>query len=222
MSNLNTNNLNKLKNKSIMNKNNDNKNPINSQNNNDLNSPINIINNNLKKNKKNEPEFIYKIHADNAHEFIMKSTSRLISNFDIFIIIILTFLMCLCFMKKHIILSFLVIILFLLFGYIKSNTIIEESLLVVRDLGVQIKTTYLFNRTTSRFIDKSKIGQIIINEGITAFEVNFYLAVLISGADHMEVVYKKLIPKLKILKFIYKESNEILKPNFLKDQLGLL
>jgi len=57
-------------------------------------------------------------------------------------------------------------------------------------LGVQIKTTYPFNRTYSRFIDKSKIGHIIINEGITAFQVKFYLAVLISGGDHMEVVYK--------------------------------
>lgn len=76
----------------------------------------------------------------------------------------------------------------------------QESLLVVRDLGVQIKTTYPFKRTCCRFIDKSKIGQIIINEGITAFQVKFYLAVLISGEDHMEVVYKANITIISIYK----------------------
>ena len=75
--------------------------------------------------------------------------------------------------------------------------------MVVRDLGVQIKTTYPFNRTYSRFIDKSKIGQIIINEGITAFEVNFYLAVLISGEDHMEVVYKVFFSLLMFMKYLF-------------------
>ncbi|KAG4103354.1 hypothetical protein H8356DRAFT_1644587 [Neocallimastix lanati (nom. inval.)] len=221
MSGLNSNNLNNIKGENIRTNSNENKSntSINNQKNNNINSRNN---NNTKKNRKNEPEFIYKIHADNAHEFIMKSTSRLISNFDIFLILIFAILLILFIKKKQVILCILVIMFILLFIYVKCNTIIEESLLVVRDLGVQIKTTYPFRRTYSRFIDKSKIGQIIINEGITAFQVKFYLAVLISGEDHMEVVYKSLIPKLKILKFIYKESNEILKPNFIKDQLGLI
>jgi len=223
MSSLNSKNIN-LKNKVLRNNiENNNKIPKNNQKNNYINGN-NTTNSTscTRKEKKNEPVFIYKIHADNAHEFIMKSKRRLISNFNIFLIIVMGFFLYISIKKKQIIFCIIILLLFILLIHVKLNTIVEESLLVVRDLGVQIKTTYPFNRTYSRFIDKSKIGQIIINEGITAFEVNFYLAVLISGEDHMEVVYKSLIPKLQILKFIYKESNEILKPNFLKDQLGLL
>jgi hypothetical protein len=65
-----------------------------------------------------------------------------------------------------------------------------ESLLVVRDLGIQLKTTYNTGRSQSKFIDKGKILELIINEGITLFQVKFYLAVLVEGEDKMSVVFE--------------------------------
>lgn len=103
MSGLNSNNISNIKNESIRNNSNENNNNSSINNNknniNDINNNI-TNNNNSKKNKKNEPEFIYKIHADNAHEFIMKSNLRLISNFDIFLIFIFTFLLSIFVINK--------------------------------------------------------------------------------------------------------------------------
>jgi len=92
MSSLNSKNIN-LKNKVLRdNIENNNKIPKNNQKNNYINGN-NVANSTscTRKQKKNEPVFIYKIHADNAHEFIMKSKRRLISNFNVFLIIVMGF-----------------------------------------------------------------------------------------------------------------------------------
>ena len=92
MSSINSKNIN-LKNKVLRNNiENSNKIPRNNQKNNYTNgSNISNFNSCTRKQKKNEPVFLYKIHADNAHEFIMKSRRRLISNFNIFLILVMGF-----------------------------------------------------------------------------------------------------------------------------------
>jgi hypothetical protein len=65
-----------------------------------------------------------------------------------------------------------------------------ETILVIRDVGVQVKTVYLGGRSVSRFIDRSKIADIIINEAITMFHIRVYLAIIVEGEDKMVVVFQ--------------------------------
>lgn len=64
----------------------------------------------------------------------------------------------------------------------------EESLLVIRDLGVQISTTTWGGRR-SRFIPTSAVRDLWIHEGFCGFEVRFYLAVVVEGEEGVVVVF---------------------------------
>ncbi|CAM9580233.1 unnamed protein product, partial [Ectocarpus fasciculatus] len=80
----------------------------------------------------------------------------------------------------------------------------EESLLVVRELGVQVTTKYVDGREKSTFLDKAKIKAILINEGITMHRVVFYLAFVVAGRDKMVVAFENLQPRLNVLIKIYR------------------
>jgi len=67
----------------------------------------------------------------------------------------------------------------------------EESLLVIRGLGVQTSTssaTYLSTSAT-RFIPTSMIQDIFIHEAFKGFEVRFYLAIVVEGEEDVVVVF---------------------------------
>lgn len=60
----------------------------------------------------------------------------------------------------------------------------EESLLLLRSLGVQISSTspwYLWPSST-RFIPTSEVQDIFIHEAFRGFEVRYYLGVIIGGS----------------------------------------
>jgi phosphatidylinositol glycan class H protein len=85
-----------------------------------------------------------------------------------------------------------------------------ESLLVIKDLGLELKTTYLlFNKQESKFIDQSKILEIIINEGISRWQVKFYLAVIVDGGS-VAVVFENLLPRLDVLKEVYNGTRKMM------------
>jgi len=67
----------------------------------------------------------------------------------------------------------------------------EESLLVLRGLGVQTSTsspTYLTTAST-RFIPTNVIQDIFIHEAFRGFEVKFYLAIVVEGEEDVVVVF---------------------------------
>lgn len=67
----------------------------------------------------------------------------------------------------------------------------EESLLVIRGLGVQTSTTspnYLWTSST-RFIPTSSIQDIFIHEAFQGFEVRFYLSIVVEGEEDVVVVF---------------------------------
>ncbi|KAF9301668.1 RNA polymerase-associated factor [Mortierella antarctica] len=75
---------------------------------------------------------------------------------------------------------------------IKFFMVTEETILVIRDVGIQVKTVYLGGRSVSRFIDRSKIQDIIINEAITMMHIRVYMAIIVEGQDKMVVVFQFL------------------------------
>ncbi|BDD60055.1 hypothetical protein MPDQ_005370 [Monascus purpureus] len=88
----------------------------------------------------------------------------------------------------------------------------EESLLVIRGLGIQTSSssaTYLSTATT-RFIPTTQIQDIVIHEAFKGFEVRFYLAVIVEGEPTVVVVFPKLLPRRKILEDVWRGSRHCL------------
>jgi phosphatidylinositol glycan class H protein len=82
----------------------------------------------------------------------------------------------------------------------------EESLLVLRGLGIQTSTsssTYLSTSST-RFIPTEKIQDILVNEAFRGFEVRYYLVVIVEGEEEVVVVFPKLLPRRKIVEEVWR------------------
>ena len=62
-------------------------------------------------------------------------------------------------------------------------------MLVVRDLGIQVSTRYRCGLNNSQFIDRGRIADVIINEGIRHLQVVYYLAIVVTGETNMIVAF---------------------------------
>ncbi|KAL5421034.1 hypothetical protein PMIN04_005943 [Paraphaeosphaeria minitans] len=88
----------------------------------------------------------------------------------------------------------------------------EESLLVLRGLGLQTSTTSsIYLRTpTTRFIPTPSVQDIFIHEAFKGFEVRFYLAVVVKGEEDVVVVFPRLLPNRGILEDVWRGSRRCL------------
>jgi phosphatidylinositol glycan class H protein len=94
----------------------------------------------------------------------------------------------------------------------RPNNHTEESLTVLRGLGVQTSTTpstYLQTPTT-RFIPTTSIQDIFIYEAFKGFEVRFYLAIVVKGEADVVVVFPSLLPKRAILEEVWRGTRKCL------------
>jgi phosphatidylinositol glycan class H protein len=100
------------------------------------------------------------------------------------------------------------------------NIYIEESLTVLRGLGVQTSTTshtYL-QAPTTRFIPTASIQDIFIYEAFKGFEVRFYLAIVVEGEEDAVVVFPALLPRRGILEEVWRGTKKCLWEH--KDEKG--
>ena len=75
--------------------------------------------------------------------------------------------------------------------FLEADYTTEESLLVLRGLGVQVTSsapTYLSTSAT-RFIPTTSIQDILIHEAFKGFEVRFYLHIVVEGEEDVVVVF---------------------------------
>jgi len=86
----------------------------------------------------------------------------------------------------------------------KLTQVKEERVLVVQDLGIQLSTVYWTGRHADTFIDKDKIKDIIINEGITRCKVIFYMAIILKGEDSMRLVFSHICLRLPLVLKVYR------------------
>ncbi|KAI9335309.1 GPI-GlcNAc transferase complex, PIG-H component-domain-containing protein [Obelidium mucronatum] len=79
---------------------------------------------------------------------------------------------------------------FILLGIIlrKESTVYKESLFILQNVGIQTQTSTGFS-TSTVFIPTAKISEIIINEGITLFQVKYYMAIIVAGEQDMVVAF---------------------------------
>eukprot|EP00164_Ancoracysta_twista_P006876 GFYU01009673.1.p1 GENE.GFYU01009673.1~~GFYU01009673.1.p1 ORF type:complete len:171 (+),score=34.20 GFYU01009673.1:90-602(+) len=85
----------------------------------------------------------------------------------------------------------------------KQGIVKEESVLLMQELGIQLKTKYAGGKEKTFFIDKSKIKNVIINEGITNWSVIYYIAFVVEGHNQLIVAYSNLCPRLNLLQKVY-------------------
>lgn len=73
----------------------------------------------------------------------------------------------------------------------QANDVAEESLLVIRGLGVQTSTSssMYWSSAATRFIPTTQIQDIVIHEAFKGFEVRFYLAIIVEGESGVVVVF---------------------------------
>jgi hypothetical protein len=83
----------------------------------------------------------------------------------------------------------------------------EESLLVIRGLGIQTSTSspYFFSSSTTTFIPTTQIQDIVIHEAFKGLEVRFYLAIIVEDATEAVVVFPVRIPHFVILESFHAE-----------------
>ncbi|RUS25869.1 hypothetical protein BC938DRAFT_471534 [Jimgerdemannia flammicorona] len=156
-----------------------------------------------------DARFRCNVLGDNAREYVLRTDRALLDLADLFYLLVVvataavlgnsdwTWVMC------------GVIIVYWVWS--KCNIVKEESILSIRDVGVQVKTVYTGGRVVSRFIDRSDICDIVINEGITMLQVKFYLAIIVEAQDRMVVVFEHLLPKLNpVLIQVYRGVRAIL------------
>ncbi|KAF1838372.1 hypothetical protein BDW02DRAFT_564973 [Decorospora gaudefroyi] len=82
----------------------------------------------------------------------------------------------------------------------------EESLTLLRGLGVQTSTTsstYLQTPTT-RFIPTTNIQDIFIHEAFKGFAVCFYLMIVVEGEEEVVVVFPRLLPRRDVLEVVWR------------------
>jgi hypothetical protein len=110
------------------------------------------------------------------------------------------------------------------------TAVIEESLLVLRGLGIQTTSsspTYLSTNST-RFIPTTSIQDIFIHEAFRDLEVRFYLAIVVEGEQDVVVVFpvrtfyvygnqshandvlQQLLPSLSILEEVWRGARSCL------------
>ncbi|KAI7905588.1 GPI-GlcNAc transferase complex, PIG-H component-domain-containing protein [Cokeromyces recurvatus] len=139
-----------------------------------------------------------------AREYVIKTPSKLFNAFDLLTWIIISFLIN-SFLYKH------AVMVFLIWLFLKKKTVRKESILAIRDVGIQVKTTYWGGSSVSRFINRQKVEDVIINEGISFWQIKSYMAILVKGENKMIVVFENLLPRLDpVLIHVYQGVRTIL------------
>ncbi|KAI0451897.1 GPI-GlcNAc transferase complex, PIG-H component-domain-containing protein [Xylaria acuta] len=90
---------------------------------------------------------------------------------------------------------------------------VEESLLVLRGLGIQTSSSkdgLLAGRATTRFIPTEKILDVVVNEAFRGFEVRHYLVVVVEGEPDVVVVFPRLLPRADVVERVWRGVRECL------------
>ncbi|EPY51126.1 pig-H [Schizosaccharomyces cryophilus OY26] len=88
----------------------------------------------------------------------------------------------------------------------------HESLLVVRDLGVQTNCHSIVPwKSSSKLVPLDSVREIFIHEGFRKFDVCYYMGIAIDHEPQIHVVFPTLLPRRDVLQKIYSETLQLLK-----------
>ena len=70
-----------------------------------------------------------------------------------------------------------------LWAYYESQKVVEETITLIRGLGIQCQESTLFTKREPIFIEKKRIKQCYLNEGFLACDIIFFLTLEIEMED---------------------------------------
>lgn len=108
---------------------------------------------------------------------------------------------------------------------------------MIKNIGVQLVCEYAFpswfKRTHTKFVDRSKIMNVVMAEGIDGWQIRTYLALLIAsdtvpvtngpnkntsfniGGDHsLVVLFQRLLPRLHHIQPVYHQLKRLIQPSY--------
>ena len=89
------------------------------------------------------------------------------------------------------------------YGIKLRRTIVQETLLINHDLGVQIETVFLDGKRKYRFLDKHTIVDVVLNEAFSGCQVVTYLSFMVEGQDALVVAFRNF-PGNDVLQHVYR------------------
>ena len=87
--------------------------------------------------------------------------------------------------------------------FIRRYEVIEESVLLIKDFGVQIRQKYASGFEEIKFIERAKVEEVIIHEFIQGSAVGFSLAFKVQDSDLLMLTFKNVYPGLDFIKRVY-------------------
>lgn len=94
--------------------------------------------------------------------------------------------------------------------------IIEDSILIMRDLGVQLSSTgrFYFFGGSNLFLSKGEILDILIQEAFVGVGVKFFLIIMVANDRKFHVVFENLDPRIHVLEKVWKSTRKSLYGNY--------
>ena len=106
---------------------------------------------------------------------------------------------------------FLMLVCFQLLQQTLSSSPVCETLMVIRDLGIQTCTKTISSGEIKRFHDISRIRDFIINDHVTFYYVRQYCAFLVENEKELVVPFKNCTKLRQLdLEYIYCSVRQIL------------
>ena len=84
----------------------------------------------------------------------------------------------------------------------------EESVLVIKDFGVQVKKKYASGLEEIKFLERARIEGIIIHEFIQGSSISFSLGFIVSEYNYLILSFKNVYPGLEFIKRVYLKCME--------------
>ncbi|KAJ3423365.1 phosphatidylinositol n-acetylglucosaminyltransferase subunit h [Anaeramoeba flamelloides] len=151
---------------------------------------------------------------DDAIEFKLRTKNKLFQLFDkIFVVFALLLLLMQSIVNQKLMFGKLTIILIIvpiLRVFVRLFFVCEESLLLIRGMGIQLKKKCYNGSTSIKFLEKAKIQDVVINEGYYLQQTIYYLAFMVEGEKDLVLPFESLYPHLPVLLLIYKKFKKII------------
>ncbi|OQR97235.1 hypothetical protein ACHHYP_12339 [Achlya hypogyna] len=116
---------------------------------------------------------------------------------------------------RHDVLTFLVpfYVVLTLFKSSFGGTIVEESVLVIPEIGVQLRKKRRNGSEKFMFIEAKCIRAVVINEAITFADVIYYMAFLVQNEPKMILAFESFRPRVAALHKIFAGTKTLLFPD---------
>mmetsp|Transcript_15323 Transcript_15323/g.25586 ORF Transcript_15323/g.25586 Transcript_15323/m.25586 type:complete len:165 (+) Transcript_15323:96-590(+) len=86
--------------------------------------------------------------------------------------------------------------------------VVEESIIIIKNFGIQLRIRYLLGAENTQFLDTDRIEGIFIHEYFYGSEVHYSLAFIVAGQERLSLLFKHLYPGFSTLKRVYNSCQQ--------------